>query len=325
VSIDAVGPDGADSVVTDRPLKLGQSVRPGMVLIEISYRPVIALSGTVPMIRDLSVGSAGDDVAELQESLEKLGWGIYDAPGVFGPSTAAALSGLYRSVGSTVPTAQRTAPEPQAQTDGRSRRGSRSRQAARSQPADVVVARKSELAVMNGLPGTVSAIAAKVGDPAGESVLTVTTSPPTVHASVAPSQRSLVREGQTVTLSSASPAFETRARVMSVGATVQDEETKAYSVPLIVRPRKPLPEGTLEKGLEVRIDVANTAATGMIVPLSAVYTNADGSTAVLKVIHGRASPLDIQILETGSGRARILPEKEGALGTGDLVKIGASN
>lgn len=327
VSIDAVAPEGMDPVVTRQPLHVGQILRPGMVVTEVSYRPIIVLAGDIPMVRDLSAGSTGPDVSELQQSIESLGWGIYDTPGVFGPSTAAALTNLYRSVGYVVPT-QPAAVEPTGDggtdDDGKSDGKTADKAVAPTDPPDVVVARKSELVVLARLPGTVAAAPAKVGAVAGEAVLTVSTAPPTIRASVSPSQRSLVREGDPVTLISASPQFRSRARITHVGATVQDEQSKAFSVPLTITPSKSLPDGTLEKGIEVRINVKKAAAAGMIVPITAIYTTADGATAVVKVTQAGTESIEVTVVETGSGRALIQPETVGELATGDQVRVGAT-
>ena len=315
VDVAAVAPAGVDPVVTRQPLRVGQSVRPGMVLTEVSYRPIIALAGRIPMIRDLAVGSTGPDVAELQRAIEQLGWTIYDADGVFGASTAAALTGLYDSVGYSVPTTP--APPAPAQDDAPA-----ARTGARTTVPDVVTARRSELMVVPDLPGTVAAVTAGVGAAASGSVLSVSTAPPLVRTSVAPSQRSLVRQVGTVVLQSASPRYRSRARITAVGATVQDEETGEFSVPLTLRPTKPLPEGTLDKGIEVRIDVGKAAAAGMIVPITALYTDPDGATAVVTVVDGQTSSVGVTVLETGSGRARIAPDDAGELAAGDAVRVG---
>lgn len=319
VSVDAGTAEGTDAVVTRRPLALGQSVRAGMVLAEVSYRPVIALGGRVPMIRDLTVGSTGPDVAALQEAVRALGWAIYDSPGVFGSSTSAALTEVYESVGYEVPTRLVAAPAaPQASVS----RSSADQDAAR--PVAQVVAKKSELAMIGGLPGTVTAMDGRVGATAGEGVVTISTAPATVRTSIAPSQRSLVEVGDPVSLSSASPQYRSRARVTQVGAAVQDQETGAYSVPLTITPAKPLPDGVLEKGLEVRIDVEKAADQGLIVPVAAVWTTADGSTSVSKVVDGRTVEVEVTVLETGNGRARVTAGS-GDLATGDPVRVGVAS
>lgn len=329
VTIDAMASEGAESVVTARPLRVGDRVRPGTVLAEVSYRPIIALSGRIPMIRDLTVGSVGPDVAHLQESIEEVGWAIDDESGTFGPSTAAAVENLYRSVGYEAPKQPAGSiadgqGAPSDESDGNDA-AAKARPGASSSPArDYIVARKSELVLINHLPGKVAAISSPVGGRAGDALLTVSTAPPTVRALIAPAQRELVRVGDEVVLSSTSPPYRSRARIVHVGATVQDEQTKAFSVPLKLIPSKTPPDGILDQGIQVRIGLEKHAATGMIVPIAAVYTVSGGDTAVLKVDGGRTEEVAVRVLETGSGRARVVAEEPNALSTGDQVRVGAA-
>ena len=89
---------GGVAVVTGTTLTDGEVLEEGSVLIEVSERPVIALEGELPMFRSLGPGSRGDDVAQLQEALVRLG---FDTPvdGVYGEDTEQAVGSLYASVG----------------------------------------------------------------------------------------------------------------------------------------------------------------------------------------------------------------------------------
>ncbi|MFF0290220.1 peptidoglycan-binding protein [Streptomyces sp. NPDC005262] len=97
----AVGGAGIGSpVVTKLPVKAGQELRPGQLLLEVSGRPVFVLKGKLPVYRDLKPGAEGDDVAQLQSSLADLGYSTSgDGNGYFGPRTKTALSAFYESVG----------------------------------------------------------------------------------------------------------------------------------------------------------------------------------------------------------------------------------
>ncbi|WP_282696834.1 peptidoglycan-binding protein [Streptomyces sp. CC208A] len=95
--------EGATSpVVTRLPVRQGEAIRNGKVLVEVSGRPVIALRGSLPSYRDLRPGSSGDDVRQLQTALGLLGHPAgRDEKGVFGAGTQAALAALYRDTGYT--------------------------------------------------------------------------------------------------------------------------------------------------------------------------------------------------------------------------------
>ncbi|MER5205077.1 peptidoglycan-binding domain-containing protein [Streptomyces sp. NPDC002825] len=96
----AAGEGGAGPVITKIPVRPGDTVRAGQVLMEVSGRPVFTLEGTLPVYRDLRPGATGDDVQQLQRALRKLGHETApDAAGSFGAGTKSALNSLYASLG----------------------------------------------------------------------------------------------------------------------------------------------------------------------------------------------------------------------------------
>lgn len=94
------GDSGSRTVVTKLPVRPGDSVTAGEVVVEVSGRPFFVLKGELPVYRDLRPGSEGDDVKQLQEALTSLGQQTgRDAPGVFGDGTKRALGAFYRTIG----------------------------------------------------------------------------------------------------------------------------------------------------------------------------------------------------------------------------------
>ncbi|MFI7388682.1 peptidoglycan-binding protein [Streptomyces sp. NPDC049813] len=92
--------DGGRPVVTKLPMRQGQTVSAGQVVMEVSGRPVFALKGSVPVYRDLKPGTEGDDVKQLQQALSALGHRTgNDRAGHFGAGTKSALSAYYASIG----------------------------------------------------------------------------------------------------------------------------------------------------------------------------------------------------------------------------------
>jgi len=88
------------TVVTGDPLSVGDEIKNGDVIVQLSGRPVIALRGTFPAYRDLAEGMTGHDVTQLQEALHALGF--YDGKDparTFGARTTAAVTALYESMG----------------------------------------------------------------------------------------------------------------------------------------------------------------------------------------------------------------------------------
>jgi hypothetical protein len=92
--------DGGSPTVSKLPLKAGDQVRAGRLLVEVSGRPVIALQGTVPLYRDLKPGAQGSDVGRLQDALQRLGHSTSpDNRGRFGEGTKTAVTALYDALG----------------------------------------------------------------------------------------------------------------------------------------------------------------------------------------------------------------------------------
>lgn len=69
----AGGEGGGTPVVTKIPVRAGQSLSAGQLILEVSGRPVFILPGSLPGYRDLKPGARGDDVTQLQAALLSLG------------------------------------------------------------------------------------------------------------------------------------------------------------------------------------------------------------------------------------------------------------
>ncbi|MCZ7460636.1 hypothetical protein [Streptomyces sp. WMMC940] len=92
--------EASTSVVTKLLVKAGNRFEAGRILLEVSGRPVFALPGRLPVYRDLKPGMDGDDVAQLQTALQRIGHRPgTDREGHFGAGTKTALSALYASLG----------------------------------------------------------------------------------------------------------------------------------------------------------------------------------------------------------------------------------
>jgi hypothetical protein len=95
-------PEGIETALASKiPLEVGDEVKAGTVLLEVSGRPMIALEGDVPAYRDLQEGDTGPDVEQLQLALQQ----IYGTPktGTFDSRTASDLEKLYDHAGYDAP------------------------------------------------------------------------------------------------------------------------------------------------------------------------------------------------------------------------------
>ncbi len=93
---------GGVPVVTVITAQEGDVLAEGDVIIEVAERPTILLQGELPMFRSLGPGSRGDDVTQLQQSLQRIGLDV-SIDGVYGESTERAIEELYARVGYAAP------------------------------------------------------------------------------------------------------------------------------------------------------------------------------------------------------------------------------
>ncbi len=103
VTISAGGTGAAAAVVTGRVPELGSVVENGTVLLEVTGRPVLALSGELPTYRSLAPGSSGPDVEQLEATLAGLGYDPGPQDKVYDAATGAAVAKLYSTVGYAAP------------------------------------------------------------------------------------------------------------------------------------------------------------------------------------------------------------------------------
>lgn len=96
---DLVGYQHGNGTVTSVNLVPGEEVSAGRIIYSLDLRPVVVAEGDVPMFRDLGFGDSGDDVAQIQALLERLGYydGAIDAD--FGATTGAAVKQWQQTLG----------------------------------------------------------------------------------------------------------------------------------------------------------------------------------------------------------------------------------
>jgi hypothetical protein len=101
------GPSGSGSGTFTWLPAVGQTIRQGQAIYQVSGTPVVLLYGNVPAYRDLSEGMTGADVTELNTGLVKLGYATASALGprpgwdYFSGETAYALGLLQAHLGLT--------------------------------------------------------------------------------------------------------------------------------------------------------------------------------------------------------------------------------
>lgn len=89
---------GLSPVVTWVPAA-GDELEEGSVLFELAGRPTFALQGDLPLFRTVTPGDEGEDIAQLQDALARLGYDPGEIDGVYGPATEAAVRAFYQEAG----------------------------------------------------------------------------------------------------------------------------------------------------------------------------------------------------------------------------------
>jgi peptidoglycan hydrolase-like protein with peptidoglycan-binding domain len=91
-SVDVLTAQLGAGIVTSAAPPEGSALEDGALLLKINEVPVIVIEGSTPAYRSLGPGMRGHDVKQLQDYLKRTGYDVSDEVGVFGQSTAWALS-----------------------------------------------------------------------------------------------------------------------------------------------------------------------------------------------------------------------------------------
>lgn len=94
-----VGTNQATGVVTGVSISSGDEVGQGTALYLVNERPVVVAQGNVPAFRALGDGTEGQDVAQLQQMLQSLGFYSGSADGKAGYRTVSAIKAWQKSLG----------------------------------------------------------------------------------------------------------------------------------------------------------------------------------------------------------------------------------
>ncbi|MEV0782977.1 peptidoglycan-binding protein [Streptomyces sp. NPDC050423] len=360
VTPSASGPDAGAAIVTRVPVRARQSVKAGQLLLEVSGRPVIALQGTLPMYRDLKPGAQGDDIAQLQSSLAKLGHpATGDSKGYFGSRTKEAVAALYEDLGYTPLPAQQdeglvleeaqdqvvaarrgledlpgSAPAKQidrAEGDLRKAQERLSRAEAKSGPTIPV----SELVFLTSFPARVDSVTARAGTQSTGKVLTLSAGKLVINGALQAHQKGLVQTGEKVEILSELTGATSQGTVATVsdvlidaqsssgGDSVASPTTGARGYPVVVRPTKSLPLDLAGQDVRLTVEAASTRKKALVVPVSAVSAGTDGRTSVTVLMpDGSRRRVQVTTGTSGDGQVELRPTAGQRLAAGERVVIG---
>jgi peptidoglycan hydrolase-like protein with peptidoglycan-binding domain len=281
----------------------GSYVGQGSVLFEVAGQPFFLLQGTVPAYRNLQPGETGQDVVQLQNDLQAMGYSVGgDTSGDFGPGTAAAVSAYYKAIGYQAA---------QVTTGPRGTRG-----------AFVPL---GEYAFVPQLPARVVKLGATVGKaPSGS--MTLALGHPGLAGQLNPSEARLVRPGMPVTITEPGGGPTIGGRVTSVSNSTASKASISGGlyVAIGVRPDRQLPMSLVGQDVSLTVASARSAGPVLAVPEAAVFAGADGGTYVTKLVGAARIKVAVRVGMSGSGLLQVTPLSSGALSAGDRVAIGVN-
>jgi hypothetical protein len=283
-----------------------QSVEVKAVLAEVSGRPVIGLKGMIPPYREIRAGMKGPDVEQLQEALRDLGYRIGDDDGTFGASTQRAVRLMYEARDYDAPVVAVTA-TPAPTTSGAP--------AAPPKPKFEVYVPMSEMVFIRSFPARVTAVKQSLGAEVEGPLLSVSLGGLVVRGGLAAADRQLVETGMAVEILDEATDRKAAGKVAAIASAEKDAE---YAI--TVAGTKALPQEFA--GLDVRLTIkaATTGSSVLVVPVSAIFSAADGSTQVLKAGDGtQRQAVAVRVGATSGGFVQIETDE---LAEGDLVVVG---
>lgn len=337
-------PEGVETALASKiPLKVGDNVKAGTVLLEVSGRPMIALKGAVPAYRDLVEGDTGPDVEQLQKALAQ----IYGTPttGTFDSRTASDLKKLYQNAGykAAVHKEEIVQDPPPDDTDDSDDTGDDAGDEDNVGGAQVTIVERtklpaSEIVFLPELPMQVSKINVQQSAPIGEAeaVMVLASGDWKLEAELdAATASELNRLGGDAELEYGRGPLEGE-KVGAFELVVREEEggtndwgepsgpvEKTYAVFEFEADKvdgiDDLAPGETQELTLIR---ARSAEDALIVPLSALWTDAENRT-MLTVLEGEAGTerhVEVKVTLRHEGRG-VVEAVEGDLAKGDKVVI----
>lgn len=297
--------NAAKLIVTRLKTKVGDEVRAGDVLLEISGRPVMVLSGKFGAFRDLTHGDMGPDVEQLQQALH----GLYGTgrTGVFDSRTAHDVARLYDSAGYTPVTIDSGAPAPSGSASPGS--GSSSTAATSTQ----IVVPVGEIAFVPTLPAQVSKLPLKVGATATDTVAVLASGAWRVLAPLDDDASTAFSGKKTFTyVFGDGPLQDQRSNLLEiVPLPGQDAGNEAlFSV-------SGSPHVRSSQAQEVLVTAAQSPKDSIVVPVSALWTADDGTVTVTRVRGGSSKSVPVTVVVSVLGEAAIT----GDVTDGDRVVV----
>lgn len=179
-----------------------------------------------------------------------------------------------------------------------------------------------EVVFVPELPAVVAEVKVSLGSPGDGVALSLDMGVPRVVATVDPDVSGLVRPGMPVTVFLEQPDREVEARIARIGPEVDGGSGGLVRQVTIVAETR-LPRAAVGQNVRITATAAFTGTKVLVVPLAAVTSSADGSTAVLVLTDsGVQRRVRVSPGVSAGGYVEVRPEKASDLGEGDRVVVG---
>jgi hypothetical protein len=310
-SVGAPGDLSGDlAVVTAVSTARGAQVNDGSLIGAVAGRPVFVMRGQIPAYSTMSYGSTGIEVSELQAGLESIGLPIgLDSSGTYGAGTAAAVAELYDRVGFTAETAVAI-----VKTSGGKRK---------TRPERFATVPLGEVVITPSLPVTVVSVA-HLGQTIASSkpLVKLGSGRLTFQATTDLNTASLLRVGATgrATSDLSKGSFAIRLSAKRPGFV----PGAGPGSKLTLTPQNPAAAARyVGENMALRIRTGQAGGLQWVVPVSAVVTNADGTSSITVVQGSRQVSVPVRAGLAYAGHEVVRP-MAGGLVAGEQVVVGLS-
>lgn len=291
-------------IVTNAPKRVGASIAAGEVALEVAGRPVIALAGSLPAYRDLAEGDVGPDVAQLERALVGVGLDPGDVDDEFTTYTSAAVADLYERLGYEPPISA-----PAGSGDSGEDAG-----AAGATSASVLP--MSEVTYVPTLPRRVDRAPVRRGKPLPKVPMLLSGSELVVSIGLTTADKEVLKAGMRV-LVDVPGQQAVRGRLGAVTATETGART-SVRLPHLGEQRQKALQGA---NVKVTVPLESTRGKVLVVPLSALSTDAAGTVRVVRVAaDGSSDAIEVEIGLSAEGYVEVRDGSD--LAEGDRVVVG---
>jgi peptidoglycan hydrolase-like protein with peptidoglycan-binding domain len=343
-------------IVTTLPAR-GNQFNEGDILLTISGRPAFLLQGDIPSYRDLYPGLSGEDVRQLEAALKRLNFDPGPVDGHFDEQTSTAVVEWYSSAGyvSFTATGEQLAnlrtleneltlaiEEKAAAEIALVQASGEAENAAKREvewqtflvdqlSEDVEAARQKaespvpmdEIIFIPNLPVRVQEINVKIGDDASGPVIVVTNNQLAIDSSLPLAEAPLVKPGMVIAIDEPDLGLRATGVISEVADSPGTEGVDGYHIyfEVLVDETPVKLEGF---SLRLTIPVESTAGEVMVVPISALFLAADGTSRVQVLNNGNLEFITVNPGLSADGYVAVTPV-DGALSAGQLVLVGYEN